>query len=151
MYYIYKNGIIWSLYHDFVWISFELPKVLRPSLIQWSISLWARACCKTFRVISWGKITSFFFSFLCFNDCCLQFKVTGRVWIVCFDWTPVQDVVKLLFHFFPTQCLCRLISACPACMCTAHTEIVAHVRDPVSTFWLEEMYSQWYEKHAAST
>ena len=41
---------------------------------------------------------------------------------------------KDCFSVFLSQHLCRLISACLAFLCTAHTKLVAHVKDPCSPF-----------------
>ena len=43
--------------------------------------------------------------------------------------------VVVVFVFFPrVNTSCRLVIACLAFVCTAHTKIVVHVKDPVSTF-----------------
>ena len=53
---------------------------------------------------------------------------------------PHHDQVKDRFSVLQRQHFCRLIRACLAFVCTARTKIVAHVKDPVSTF----RYGQWH-------
>ena len=48
--------------------------------------------------------------------------------------SPGQDRSNAHFSVLPSQRLCRIVIACLASVCTAHTTIVAHIKDHMSTF-----------------
>ena len=50
-----------------------------------------------------------------------------------FDFRSRQGEGRFFFPVLPSQHLFRLVTARLAFVCTARTEIVAHVKDPVST------------------
>ena len=49
-------------------------------------------------------------------------------------WTPGQHNVEGRLSALPSQHSCRLVGACLAFVCTARTEIIAHVKDPRGTY-----------------